>query len=51
MNLMLLPDIQEFEWLVGLLRNLRSLEHLGFGGGLDRTFRWLHHEIAFTPKR
>ena len=46
MDLVGLPTSQELEWLVGLLQDLRFLEHLEFGGGWGRALGFLRHEMG-----
>ena len=46
MNLALPPTSQELEWFIGLLRDLRFLEHLEFGGECGRAIQLLRYEVA-----
>jgi len=40
------PSDQELEWLMGLLRDLKSLEDLEFGGECGRALSRLRHYVA-----
>lgn len=41
-----LPTTQEFEWLIGLLRDLKFLERLEAGGKCSRALRRLRRGMA-----
>ena len=45
-NLALPPTRQELEWFIGLLRDLRFLEHLEFGGECGCAIQFLRYEVA-----